>query len=262
MTRKRQFTLASVLALGIAFSAHAAVKTETIEYKDGDVTCKGYFAFDDAVRGARPGVILVHDWWGLGKLAKGNAERLAGLGYAAFALDMYGNGTLTDKVEEAQKMSGDSKKNPDKAKARFEAALAALTKRPEVDPKKVAALGYCFGGTTVLNMARLGEPLAGVVSFHGGLSTAVADDKSTPKAKVLVCHGADDPFVPAAEVESFKAEMAGRKADLQFVAYPGAVHSFTDPGADAHGMNGAKYNKAAEEKSWADMTAFLKKIFG
>jgi dienelactone hydrolase len=246
-----------LLALGTAHGAWGAVKTEVVTYQDGGVTCKGYLAYDDAVAGKRPAVLLVHEWWGLGEQVKKNAERLAALGYVGFAVDMYGDGKLTEKMADAAAWSGEMKKDPGKSKPRFLAALNALKQRPEADPAKIAATGYCFGGTTVLDMARMGVDLKGVVSFHGGLATSVPVDSATPKAAVLVCHGADDPFISAEELASFKAEMAGRKADIKFVSYPGAVHSFTNPDVDKHGISGAKYNKAADEGSWKEMTAFL-----
>ena len=252
---------AVLVALGAA-PAYAAVKTETVEYKDGDTICKGFLAYDDAAKGKRPGVLLVHEWWGLGNQPKKNAQRLAEMGYVAFAVDMYGNGMLTEKMDEAAKQSSLYKKNPDKSKPRFEAAYNTLKPRAEVDPTRIAATGYCFGGTIVLDMARLGVDLKGVVSFHGGLATATVNDNSTPKASILVCHGADDPFVKPEEIDAFKKEMEARHAKLDFVAYPGAVHSFTNPEVDKHNLPGAKYNKEADEKSWEAMTAFLKKVLG
>lgn len=258
MISRKLVCLAMVLVCPAAF---AAVKSEVVEYKDGGTTCKGFLAYDDAVKGKRPAVILVHEWWGQGPNVRKNAERLAEMGYVGFALDMYGDRLYTDDVKEAGKNAGLYKGDPAKAKARFDAALETVKKRAEVDPTKIAAIGYCFGGTMVLDRARQGEDLKGVVSFHGSLSTAVVNDKSTPKARILVCHGADDPFVKAEEQAAFKQEMSDRKADMKFVAYPGAVHSFTNPDADRHHLDGAKYNKEADEKSWAEMTCFLKTIF-
>lgn len=255
-----QVRIAFTLALLIGMQVHAAVKTEVIEYKDGAVTCKGFLAFDDAVQGPRPAVLIVHEWWGLGEHAKRSATRLAEQGYVGFAVDMYGDGFYTDEVAAAGAHAGEMKKNPDRSKPRFVAALEVLKKRPEVNTERIGAMGYCFGGTMVLDMARMGLDLRGVVSFHGGLATSVSNDNATPKAAILVCHGAEDPFVSVAEVENFKAEMAARKANLKFVSYPGAVHSFTNPEVDAHNLKGAKYNKEADEGSWAAMTDFLKQV--
>ena len=256
----RTFTLA-FLTVTLSMSAFGAVKTETVTYKDGDTTCKGFLAYDDKIEGKRPVVLIVHEWWGVGDFVKKNAERLAEAGYLAFAVDMYGDGFYTETVEEAAARSGEMKGDPEKSKARFGAAMAAAMARPEADPAKVAAIGYCFGGTTVLNVARLGAELKGVVSFHGGLATAVPASTEKPKAAILVCHGNDDPFVKADEVKAFKEEMGKRRALLNFIGYPGTVHSFTNPDVDRHNLDGAKYNKAADEHSWKEMLTFLKKVF-
>lgn len=245
------------LVLLFAATAPAAVKTETIAYKDGEVECKGFLAYDDAKKDKRPAVLIVHEWWGLGDFVKENAQRLAEQGYVAFSVDMYGGGLYTENKEEAAAKSGEMKKNPDKSKARFAAALEALKARPEVDAERIGAMGYCFGGTTVLDMARLGLGLKGVVSFHGALATSVPSSKEALKAAVLVCHGNDDPFVPAEEVAAFKKEMGERRAVLKFIGYPGTVHSFTNPGVDKHGIDGAKYNKAAADHAWKAMLDFF-----
>lgn len=256
----KTFTLSSAM-LVLSLSAWGAIKTETVTYKDGETVCKGFVAYDDAVKEKRPCVLLVHEWWGLGDFVKEKAKGLAEAGYVAFAVDMYGDGLYTDTVEVAATRSGEMKKNPDKAKARFSAGLEAARARPEVDAAKVAAIGFCFGGTTVLDMARLGVDLRAVVSFHGGLSTSVPEGDTTPVAAILVCHGNDDPFVSPDEVKAFKAEMTKRKVALNFIGYPDTVHSFTNPEADKRGMDGAKYNKAAAEHSWNEMKSFLKKAF-
>jgi len=246
-------------ALFVASTANAEIKTETFAYHEGDTACKGFLAYDTAAKGKRPAVLIVHEWWGLGDFVKESATKLAEAGYVALAVDMYGDGKLLETPEEAGAMAGSFKKDPAKSRARFEAALTALKARPEVNAKRIGAMGYCFGGTMVLDMARQGVALKGVVSFHGGLSTAVTAPVHPIKAKVLVLHGAIDPFVPEAEVEAFKTEMANAKAKLEFVAYPDAVHSFTNPAVDARGMDGAKYNAAAAKSSWESMLAFFKK---
>lgn len=258
MISRKLVCLAMVLVCPAAF---AAVKSEVVEYKDGGTTCKGFVAYDDAVKGKRPAVILVHEWWGQGPNVRKNAERLAEMGYVGFALDMYGDRLYTDDVKEAGKNAGLYKGDPAKAKARFDAALETVKRRAEVDSTKIAAIGYCFGGTMVLDRARQGEDLKGVVSFHGGLATVVPNDKATPKARILVCHGADDPFVKAEEVKAFEKEMGERKADLTFISFPGAVHSFTNPDADRHHLDGAKYNAEADAKSWGQMKIFLAECF-
>lgn len=251
----------ALIMLISATAAWGAIKTETVTYKDGDVACKGYIAYDDAIEGKRPAVMLVHEWWGVGDFVKKNAERLAEAGYVAFAVDMYGDGFYTETVADASARSGEMKANPDKAKARFSAALETVRARPEVDPAKVAAIGYCFGGTTVLDMARLGLDLSAVVSFHGALATSVPASDTKPLAAILVCHGNDDPFVPAEEVKAFKEEMTKRKVALNFIGYPDTVHSFTNPDVDRHNLDGAKYNKGAADHAWSEMQTFLKKAF-
>lgn len=258
--RYRNIALLATL-LWASTTAHGAIKTETVPYKDGDTVLKGFIAYDDAVKEKRPCVMLVHEWWGLGDFVKGKAKDLAEAGYVAFAVDMYGDGFYTDTASEAAARSGEMKKNPDKAKARFGAALATVRARSEVDPAKIAAIGFCFGGTMVLDMARMGVDLRAVVSFHGGLSTSVPASDFTPIPAILVCHGNDDPFVSKDEVAAFKEEMTKRKVALNFIGYPDTVHSFTNPEADKRGMDGAKYNKAAAEHSWDEMKTFLKKAF-
>lgn len=251
-----------ILAVSLlAPAALAAVKTEVVEYRDGDTLCRGYLAFDDAQTDARPGVLLVHDWWGLGELVKTNAERLAALGYVAFAVDMYGEGALTTKMEEASARSSAIKGDPALMQRRFEAGLQALLDNPNVDPARIGAMGYCFGGTVSLEMARAGLDLRGVVSFHGGLKSALPAEQRKIKARVLACHGANDGFVPAEEVAAFEQEMRDAQADWLLVSYGNAVHSFTDPGVDKHGMEMAKYNEKAANRSWAHMRSFFEEVF-
>ena len=244
-----------------AVTARAAIHTEPVSYKDGNTILKGYLAYDDASASKRPGVLVVHEWWGLTDYPKEVAKRLAQLGYAALAVDMYGEGRTTDKPEEAAVLSGELKKSPALARSRFEAALAALKAQPVCDSGQIAAIGFCFGGTMVLEMARLGEPLRGVVSFHGGLSSAIPEADRHIKAKILVCHGGDDSFVPRAEVEAFQDEMRKAGADWQMIVYGGAVHSFTNPAANGYHLDGAKYNAAAARRSWEHMKLFLHELF-
>jgi dienelactone hydrolase len=248
-------------ALLAATAAQAAVKLETIEYQQDGATLEGYAAYDDALKGKRPGVLIVHQWRGAGDYEKKRAEMLAKLGYIAFALDIYGKGVRPATVPEAAALSGKFKNDRALLRARARAGLEQLKKHPLADPKRVAAIGYCFGGTTALEMARAGMDVAGVVSFHGGLNTQPGMEATTVKAKLRVLHGADDPFVPPAEVEAFKAEMKRARADLRFTAYPGAVHSFTDWDADGS-IKGAQYNREADEKSWEAMKGFFRELFG
>ncbi len=247
--------------IGIAF---AEVKGKTVEYTASGTTLKGYLAYDDSIKGKRPGILVVHEWWGLNDYARRRARMLAGLGFTALALDMYGDGKQANHPDDAGKFSGEVRKNLPLAKARFDAARKLLVKQETVDPKHIAAIGYCFGGSIVLEMARVGEPLNGVVSFHGGLTTDHPARPGKVKAKVLVLTGADDPFAPPEQVEGFAKEMKAAGADFRVIVYPGAKHSFTNPGADAFGKKfnlPLAYNAAADKKSWKEMQAFFKRVF-
>lgn len=252
--------LAAVMLLGVSLMSQAAVKTEIVAYQDGDTVLEGLLAYDDSVSGKAPGVLIVHEWWGLGEHPKESARKLAAQGYVAFALDMYGKGKLTDKMADAAAWSGEFKQNPDLAQNRFQAAYDYLTSLDRVDKSKVGAMGYCFGGTIVLEMARLGMPLKGVVSFHGGLGTVQGGGAKNIAAKILVCHGADDPLVPPAEVAAFQEEMRVSKADWQFIAYGGAVHSFTNPEATGEALPAAKYHEPAARRSWDAMSTFFGEV--
>ncbi|NUM54703.1 MAG: dienelactone hydrolase family protein [Candidatus Hydrogenedentes bacterium] len=255
------FKSTCLLCVCAAFSAGAAIKTEMIQYKDHDAVLEGMIAYDDSSSAKRPGVLVVHEWWGLNDHAKNSTKKLAEMGYVAFAADMYGKGVTTDDPQVAGKLSGALKGDRPALRARAQAALDTLAKFKFTNPSKLGAIGYCFGGTTALEIARSGAPVRGVVSFHGALGTPNAADAKNIKGAVLVCHGADDPFVPAAEVAAFKKEMDDAKVKYTFVAYPGAVHSFTNPDVDRHNLNGAKYQAAAAEKSWNDMKAFFADVF-
>jgi dienelactone hydrolase len=248
----------------VAHSAQAAVKGEEVQYKAGNTVLKGYLAYDDAVKGKRPGVLVVHEWWGHNEYARERARMLAALGYTALALDMYGDGHQAHHPDEAGKFSGEVRKNLVLAKQRFDAAQQVLKKHPTVDGNNIAAIGYCFGGAIVLEMVRHGEPLKGVVSFHGSLNTEQPAKAGRLKARMLVLTGEADPFVPAEQVEAFKKEMDAAKASYKLIAYPGAKHAFTSKGADALGEKfklPLAYNADADQKSWAEMQAFFKEIF-
>lgn len=236
--------------------------TYTVAGNDS-VKYSGYVVYDENIEGQRPAIVVVHEWWGLNDYAKMRARELAKLGYIAMALDMYGNGKTADNPDSAGKLAGPFYGNPQSAKPIFDAALAKLKSYPQADQTKVAAIGYCFGGAQVLNMAKLGEDLKGVVSFHGNLNVVPAN-KDLLKAQVLVCHGADDSFVPQAEVDQFKKSMDSIGAKYSFKSYPGAVHAFTNPNATAMGekfkMN-IRYNAAADTASWNEMKQFFTSIF-
>ena len=256
-----------ILIIALAFvaqAAQAAVKGEEVQYKAGNTVLKGYLAWDDAVKGKRPGVLVVHEWWGHNEYARERARMLAGLGYTALALDMYGDGHQAHHPDEAGKFSGEVRKNLALAKQRFDAAQQVLKKHPTVDGKNIAAIGYCFGGAIVLEMARQGESLKGVVSFHGSLNTEQPAKAGKVKARMLVLTGEADPFVPAEQVEAFKKEMDAAKASYKVIAYPGAKHAFTSKGADELGQKFSlplAYNADADQKSWAEMQTFFKEIF-
>jgi dienelactone hydrolase len=252
---------------GIAFlicgmftmTASGAVKHEMIEYKDGDLLLEGYMTYDDASDARRPGVLIVHSWTGLNKQARKTADELARLGYVAFALDMYGKGVYTEDPGEAAQRSGGLKGDIPTLRRRALAGLEVLRKFRLADPSKLAAVGYCFGGTTVLEIARSGEPIQGVVSFHGGLGTPNPADARNIKCKVLALHGANDPAVPSDEVAVFEKEMRNAGVNWELVAYGGAVHSFTDP--DANRPPVSLYHEQSAKRSWARMLQFFDEIF-
>lgn len=260
--------LLALALIGATGLAQAAVQTRQIDYQDADgKRLVGYYAYDDAVKGERPGVVVVHEWWGLNDYAKRRARDLAGLGYSALAIDMYGGGKNTEHPKDAMAFMQAVLKDSSAAAVRFQAGLDLLKQQPQTDPNKVAAIGYCFGGGVVLNAARQGAPLLGVVSFHGALATNTPATPGRVKAKILVEHGALDSMVTPDAVAAFKAEMDKAGADYTFVSLEGAKHGFSNPDADrlSHGDHGGPdigYNKAADERSWADMRAFFKKIFG
>jgi dienelactone hydrolase len=244
--------------------AQADIQTKEIPYTAADGTqLLGYYAYDDAVKGPRPGVIVVHEWWGLNDYAKRRARELAALGYSALAVDMYGAGQHTEHPKDAMGFMKAATANAETSKTRFLAGLDLLKAQPQTDASKLAAVGYCFGGKVVMDMARQSLPLAAVVSFHGNLVPSVAATPGSVKARVLVEHGAADSMVPAEQVAAFKAEMDAAGAQYQFVSLPGAKHGFSNPGADAHQAQGmdVAYQKEADERSWNDMQQLFKDVF-
>ena len=252
------------LLLCCSTMAQAAIQTREVPYTAADGTrLVGYHAWDDAISGPRPGVIVVHEWWGLNDYAKRRARDLAALGYSALAVDMYGDGRNTQHPDDAKAFMNAALADPAIPKARFQTGLDLLKAQPQTDPARLAAIGYCFGGKVVLDMARQGLPLAAVVSFHGALVTATPATPGSVKAKVLVEHGAADSFITAEQIAAFKAEMDQAGADYRFVELPGAKHGFSNPDADAHKGHGLDlgYQKEADERSWADMQALFKNVF-
>jgi dienelactone hydrolase len=237
------------------------MKKEFFEYRHGDTILEGYLAYDDRIKKKRPGVMVVHEWYGLNDYAKARAEQLANLGYIAFAVDIYGKGVKAKNREEAAKLAGMYRSDRGLMRARAAAGLEALRQQPHVDGSRIAAMGYCFGGGTALELARSGAQLSGVVSFHGNLDTPDPGDAKNIKAKVLALHGADDPLVTPAHVHAFQDEMRKASVDWQMVLYGGAVHSFTNPASGSDPSKGLAYNEKADSRSWAAMRLFFDEIF-
>jgi dienelactone hydrolase len=251
------------VALAIAAgTADAKVKTQLVEYKEGTTVLEGYLAYDDAATGKRPGVLVVHAWMGLDDDAKKRAEMLAEMGYVAFAADIYGKGIRPKDRDEAAKQAGSYKKDRALLRKRVNAAFDTMVKNAKVDATKTAAIGYCFGGTTVLELARSGAKVGGVVSFHGGLDSPAPADGKNIKARVLVLHGASDQGIKADDKAAFEKELTDAKVDWQLVEYGGAVHCFTHKHAGSDASKGCAYDQKADERSWAAMRAFFDELFG
>jgi dienelactone hydrolase len=256
-------------AAAATLTLSAKIVTKPVAYEHAGVKLEGYLAYDDAKVSPdkkAPGVLVVPEWWGLTDYAKGRAEQVAKLGYVAFATDMYGAGVTTTEAKKAGELASQFYGKPLMAE-RAQAGLDQLLASGLVEAGHVAAIGYCFGGSTVQALAYTGAPLAGIVSFHGGLLPAPADASAKIKAKMLLCHGAVDPFIKPEELAAFTKAMNDGKFDYQFISYAGAVHAFTNPGADklaaANGLTGGiGYNAAADKRSWAHMKVFLKEVLG
>jgi dienelactone hydrolase len=263
--RMKSIYMILLASLTTFFSAAAEVRHEEVTYSANGVTMKGYLAYDDAAKGKRPGVLVVHEWWGHNEYARQRARMLAALGYTALAVDMYGDGKQAAHPDEAGKFAAAVMQNMEGAKVRFMAAFDLLKKHKTVDGNRLAAIGYCFGGAMVLQAARWGLNLKGVVSFHGSYGTQTPAQAGKVKAAVLVCHGADDQFATAEQIAALKKEMADAKVDFQFISYAGAKHGFTNLDADEYGKKFGlplAYNKMADEKSWATMQQFFKRTLG
>lgn len=269
MPRRFAFHASPLVALALLCAVQTAraesetpPATGTVEYKQGNATLKGYLATPATANpgGKIPGVVVVHEWWGLNDYAKQRARDVAGLGYVALAADIYGDGQVTAKPEEAGRWATKYKNDRALLRARVLAAVETLKKDPRVDPQRIAVIGYCFGGTTALEAARSGADIAGIVSFHGGLASPHPEDAKNIKGKVLVLHGAEDPASPAADVAAWQEEMRQAKVDWQLVLYGNAVHGFTNKGNPLDGKVVA-YNAEADQRSWAEMTRFLAEIF-
>lgn len=260
MRRVHLVILFTAIFLGLSISASAEIKTKGVEYRQ-DTVLEGYLAYDDTVKGKRPGVLVVHEWTGLGPYVKGRCVQLAKLGYIAFGADIYGKGVRPKTHEEAGRVSGVYLKDRSLLRARVNAGLDELKKNALTDPARIAAIGYCFGGAAVLELARSGADIAGVVTFHGVLSNPNPDDAKNIKAKVLVQQGADDPFVDLKQINAFIDEMKKTDADWRLILYGGAVHSFTVPEAGNEPSKGMAYNERADRRSWQAMRDFFGEIF-
>ena len=262
----RTLMAGALFALSLHVPAQAAIKEEPVSYKDGETVMKGFIVYNDALKAKRPGIVLVHEWWGITKHVHAEARKFAQQGYTAFIADMYGDAKTADNPKDAGALSGGVMKNPQAMQSRFNAAQALLAKHASVDPKRIGAVGYCFGGAVVLNMARAGADLAGVAGFHASLGTNTpAPAPGTVKAKVLVLNGADDPFIKPEQIDAFKKDMTAANVDYKFINYPGAVHAFTNPEATKAGKKfnlPLAYNAKVDKESKAEASKFFASVFG
>lgn len=255
-------TLAVVILCVFAAAAHSEVQIKSVEYKDGEVVLKGYFAWDDALTGRRPGVIVVHEWWGLNDYAKKRAKMLAELGYVAFAADMYGDGKVTKHAKQAKQWKSQIASNIASWQKRALLGLDILRKHEFVDPTRMAAVGYCFGGATVMQLAYSGADLSGVVSFHGSLPIPSKEQALNTKASILIEHGYEDKFVSTDHIAKFMAAVSETGIDWQMTYHSDARHGFTNPDANSFGIEGLQYNERADRRSWENMQVFFREIFG
>jgi dienelactone hydrolase len=260
---KKILLIAGLLLFGVVPS-YAAVQGKEVTYRAGHTRLKGYIAWDSAIKGKRPGILVIHEWWGHNAYARKRARMFAEQGYTALALDMYGNGKQARHPKDAQKFSSEVMQNEAVEKARFEAALKLLQKQETVEPDAIAAVGYCFGGSVALNMARIGEPLKVVLSYHGGLETDHPARGGVVKARIASFTGDADPFIPAKDVEAFRQEMENAGVTYKVVTYPGVKHAFTNPMADKYARKFGlpmAYNAAADKDSWDQGLAILASVF-
>lgn len=254
--------VAAVIVSVFAANTEAKIVTEAVPYKHGDVELEGYVAYDDSIEGKRPGVLVVHEWWGLNDYAKKRARMLAEQGYVGFALDMFGKGQVTTDPKQASEWAGHMRGDQKAWLQRSLAGLEVLKNHPLVDTDNLAAIGYCFGGTTAINLALSGEDLDVVASFHGGLPAPTVDEAKAVKGAMLIAHGANDGFIPKEAIEKFRDALNKGGTDYQFVYYANAVHSFTNPGADDYNVKGVAYNEKADERSWSHLQRLLNASFG
>ncbi len=264
-TMKISLLSGAILLTTLAVSsvpAHARIITQLVDYKEGDTTLQGYLAYDNLFKGKRPGVLVAHQWKGLGNYEESRARMLAQMGYVAFALDLYGKGVRPKDAKEAGTLAGTFKADRPLWRRRAQAALETLRAQSNVDAKKLAIIGYCLGGGTALELARSGADLRGFVSFHGSLDTPTPADAKNIKGEVLVLHGAIDPFSPPEQVEALRKELSDAKVPFEINLYGGAVHSFTERDAGNDISKGAAYNEKADRRSWQAMRNFFTEIFG
>lgn len=257
----RLFIFITLVFCIISSPVSGKVITETISYSRDGVPLEGYLAYDDAIEGKRPGVLVVHEWWGLNQYARNRAEQLAGLGYIAFAVDMYGKGKVTEHPDKAAEWMKQVTGNIEKWRRRAMAGLEILKQRPRTQTGSIAAIGYCFGGSTVQQLAYSGADIKGVVSFHGSLVMPPEDLTSGIPAKMLILHGASDPMTKLESIPGYITAMEKSGIDWQLIIYGGAKHSFTNPNADQFGMDALAYSKSADRRSWANMKLFFDEIF-
>jgi dienelactone hydrolase len=254
--------LAALMVLGMATAGYGKIVTEAVPYKQDNTDLEGFLAYDDTVKGKRPGVLVVHEWWGLNDFAKKTAERLAKMGYMAFAVDMYGRGKVTKNPDQARTWATEVRGNTPLMRARVQAGLKVLAQNKLVDPQRLAAIGFCFGGTAVLELAYSGADVRGVVSFHGGLTAPKPEDLKNIKASILVLHGADDTHVSPADIAAFEDGMRKAQTDWQMVLFGGAVHGFTNPENSGSNLPGVAYDAKAAARSFKYMELFFNEIFG
>ncbi len=255
-----KYFLLMIMTLLLTTEVQAKLVTKTIEYQQDGTVCKGYLAYDDSLKGKRPGVLVVHEYWGLNDFARQKAEKLAGLGYVALAADIYGQGLVTTDPKEAGRLAGEFRGNKPLLRARAQAALKVLADNPMTDAKRLGAIGFCFGGTTVLELAFSGADLKGVVSFHGGLTSPKPEELKGIKAAILVLHGADDPHVKPEDITAFQEAMRQGNIDWQMVYFGGAVHAYMNPAANNKAA-GVAYDAKAARRSWQYMQDFFKELF-
>ncbi len=259
--KNRVWFIVLLILVGIPPLVEAKVQSKVVPYSHGEESFEGFMAWDDSVKGKRPGILVVHEWWGLNDYARSRAEQLAAMGYMAFAVDMYGKGKVTTHAKKAGEWAKQTTSNVGDWLGRAQEGLKLLQAEPMVDSTRLAAIGYCFGGATVMQLVYGGAPVKGVVSFHGSLPLPPAAQAIAHSAKVLIAHGAADPFLTTDHIGQLKTALEKSEIDWQMIQYGGAQHSFTNPSADQYGLEGAKYHKQADERSWIHMQQFFDELF-